>query len=89
MVSLRAPFARLDADELQGYGPETITISRLERGVYRYAVHRFSGTRGIAASGARVDVYVGGVMPLAVARTSPMCGVVAGIRIVIWSDNRV
>lgn len=53
------PFVCLDVDDTNGFGPETITIGRPQNGTYRYVVRRFSSTGTIAASGARVSVYVG------------------------------
>jgi hypothetical protein len=53
------PFVCLDVDDTSGFGPETITIARPGAGTYRYVVHRFSSDGTIAASGARVAVYVG------------------------------
>ncbi|MEO8029222.1 MAG: carboxypeptidase regulatory-like domain-containing protein [Gemmatimonadota bacterium] len=61
------PFAALDVDNTSGFGPETITITQQSSGVYRYSVHDFSDdnlTTGspLAASGARVDLYIHGVL---------------------------
>lgn len=61
-----APFACLDVDDISSFGPETITISQLFDGVYRYSVQNFSasGNGGnatsttLASSNARVEVYV-------------------------------
>lgn len=54
------PFAQLDVDDTNGFGPETITISQtLTGGLYRYSVHHWSGTQSIATSGALVRVYQG------------------------------
>jgi hypothetical protein len=56
------PFARLDADDTDGFGPETITIYQQVAGVYQFQVHDYTtgdnpdGT-ALLASGARVDVY--------------------------------
>lgn len=53
-----APFAALDVDDVTGFGPEVITVTRLYPGTYRYAVYNFSGTfsPGMTGSGARVEV---------------------------------
>jgi hypothetical protein len=56
------PFARLDNDVTNGFGPETITIAQQFAGVYRYSVNRFSGSGSIATSGARVDLYRGNIL---------------------------
>jgi len=53
----------LDVDDVTSYGPETITISTLLAGTYRYSVHNYSdryfgsGATGIASSPAKVEVY--------------------------------
>jgi uncharacterized protein YfaP (DUF2135 family) len=53
------PFASLDTDDTTSYGPETITITNFTAGTYKYFVHRWSGSGGIAGSGATVRVYTG------------------------------
>ncbi|GLC25492.1 Ig-like domain-containing protein [Roseisolibacter agri] len=53
------PFVCLDVDDVNGGGPETITIVRQQTGTYHYAVNQFSSDGTIATSGARVAVYVG------------------------------
>jgi uncharacterized protein YfaP (DUF2135 family) len=57
-----SPFARLDVDETDGFGPETITISQQFPGVYRYYVYQWSSAGSIPASNARVDVYQGNTL---------------------------
>ncbi|WMY72546.1 tetratricopeptide repeat protein [Buttiauxella selenatireducens] len=55
----------LDVDDIDSYGPETITLTKRENGQsYIYAVHDFSdreqpGTMNLSASQAKVFVYVG------------------------------
>jgi hypothetical protein len=61
------PFATLDVDETDGFGPETITLVQQRNGVYRYSVHDYSNSdlnpsSALAASGARVDLYLGGAL---------------------------
>jgi tetratricopeptide (TPR) repeat protein len=56
--------AWLDVDDIDSYGPETITIDKKRYGTpYTYAVHDFSNQRAddrlLSESGARVFVYVG------------------------------
>ena len=57
--------ALLDVDDVDGYGPETITINRKHDGErYVYAVHSYSNqnekdTDKLSKSGAKVFVYVG------------------------------
>src|SRR5690606_31228252 len=53
---------RLDVDDTQSYGPETITVFPTAAGTYRYSVHNWSdqgafGAQGIADSPARVEVH--------------------------------
>jgi len=61
-----APYAGLDLDDRDGYGPETITLTRLNGGVYRYSVHDYtnhgatSPTHELGRSGATVQVIAGG-----------------------------
>ncbi len=56
--------AELDRDDTDSYGPETITVTLDEEGVYRYSVHDYSNqssssSKGIANSNATVKVYSG------------------------------
>ncbi len=52
-----APYAMLDIDDMNGYGPETITVYQQFTGTYTYYVHNYSGTPDLAGCGARVQVY--------------------------------
>lgn len=52
-----APFVFLDVDDVNGFGPETTTITNLFPGTYEFYVENFSGTPAIAGSGAQVSVY--------------------------------
>jgi uncharacterized protein YjdB len=54
-----SPFASLDVDDTSGFGPETITISQVFAGTYRYYIHHYSGAQTIATSSAVVRVYRG------------------------------
>ncbi|QIM43065.1 tetratricopeptide repeat protein [Leclercia adecarboxylata] len=55
----------LDVDDIDSYGPETITLTRRENGKsYIYVVHDYSdkyepGTKNLSRSDAKVFVYVG------------------------------
>ncbi|MFH0882205.1 MAG: carboxypeptidase regulatory-like domain-containing protein [bacterium] len=51
------PYATLDVDDTNGYGPETITIYQMVDGTYAYYVHNYSGYPDIAGSGATVSIY--------------------------------
>jgi uncharacterized protein YfaP (DUF2135 family) len=55
-----APFANLDVDDTDSYGPEVVTITRLMVGTYKYAVNRYSSDGTFAQSGARVEVNIPG-----------------------------
>lgn len=64
-----SPFAALDVDDTSSFGPETITITQVRDGIYRYSVHDFTNSAAtpeapssaLAQSGARVEVFIGGV----------------------------
>ena len=55
------PYALLDIDRTEGFGPETISVTRLQTGVYRYYVHNFKDEQGdtgpFSDSGATVQIY--------------------------------
>jgi uncharacterized protein YfaP (DUF2135 family) len=55
----RPPFVGLDVDDVTCYGPETITIRRLQPGTYTFAVHNFSGEAPLGTSLARISVLAG------------------------------
>jgi len=65
-----APFACLDNDVTSGSGPETITITQVLPGIYRYSVQNYSAAGNGSApndltlsnSGGRVDVYIGNTL---------------------------
>ena len=53
----------LDRDSIRSFGPETITITKQQKGIYRYAVHDYtnkesSSSMSLANSGAYVKVYL-------------------------------
>ena len=58
-----APFAGLDLDDTNAFGPETITITQFNSGNYRYSVHDYSNrssasSTALGSSGAKVEVYI-------------------------------
>ena len=58
MGSLTAvPYVNLDRDDVESYGPETITIKQTFEGVYSYAVHNYSESPELTRSGAVVKVF--------------------------------
>ena len=62
-----APFASLDVDDTDSFGPEVITIFDFpQAGTYRYSVHNYSSTfnPGIAGSPAQVELNVNGSITL-------------------------
>ena len=55
-----APYAKLDTDDTNGYGPETITINQLFVGTYTYYIKNYSGGgSGLKNSNAVVQIYSG------------------------------
>jgi len=52
-----APYAQLDTDDTNGYGPETITLTSQFPGTYYYSVFNYSGSPDIKISSAKVEVY--------------------------------
>ena len=59
-----APYANLDVDDTDSFGPEVVTITRLMQGTYRYAVHNYSGTfdPGMTGSPVRVELSRSGTL---------------------------
>ncbi len=62
-----APFACLDQDVTSGFGPETMTITQVLTGRYRFSVNDYTNRRNssstaLSQSGARVDVYLGNTL---------------------------
>jgi hypothetical protein len=55
------PYAMLDIDDLDGYGPETITIDSL-RDTCKFSVYRYSSTPDITVSRAHIDFYKGSAL---------------------------
>ena len=54
------PYAKLDTDDTNGYGPETITINQLFAGTYTYYIKNYSGgSSGLKNSNAVVQIYSG------------------------------
>lgn len=58
-------FVRLDVDDRDGQGPETITVLGVLPGTYRYFVHDYTNrddpdSKALANSGAEVKLYQGG-----------------------------
>lgn len=57
----RTDEAGLDTDDTSGFGPEIVSVFKLQNGVYRYSVHHFSGTGSISTSKANVSMMIDGV----------------------------
>ncbi len=60
------PFAALDVDDVNGFGPETITITNFFTGTYHYYIHNFSGSPPLAGCGATAQLYTGAGLVAAV-----------------------
>lgn len=61
MGSLNSPpFAELDVDDTQSFGPENIRISEMKDGEYEYAVHHYAGEGTVTTSDAKVAFTGGG-----------------------------
>jgi hypothetical protein len=61
------PHAALDIDNTDGFGPETITITKQFSGVYRFSVHDYTNSdlnpsSALAGSGARVQLFLNGAL---------------------------
>jgi uncharacterized protein YfaP (DUF2135 family) len=59
-----APFARLDIDDVDAFGPETITLTKFNPGGYRFSVHDYSNrssasSNELGRSAAKVELYTG------------------------------
>lgn len=73
--STRAPYAWLDLDDVDGEGPETITIYQFQSGTYKYFVHNYDGSPDITASSAVVQIYnENGLIAQFSVPTSPVAG---------------
>lgn len=55
--ALAAPYALLDYDYTDGYGPETMTIYQMFNGTYQYYVYNYSESPAITTSQAVVQIY--------------------------------
>ncbi|MDE4454417.1 carboxypeptidase regulatory-like domain-containing protein [Psychrobacter sp. DAB_AL62B] len=55
-----APFANLDVDDTDSFGPEFVTVRNLMVGRYRYGVHNYSGTQGPGIKDSPVSVFLAG-----------------------------
>ena len=56
-----APYAKLDLDDWDSFGPETITINQLFAGTYTYYIKNYhpGGAQGLKNSNAVVQIYSG------------------------------
>jgi len=52
-----APYAALDHDDTDSYGPETMTIYEMYPGVYKYYIYNYSTSPDITTSSAVVQIY--------------------------------
>ncbi len=51
------PYATLDRNDIDGFGPETISVSQMVDGTYQYWVQQFSFDGSLETSNATVSVY--------------------------------
>jgi len=51
------PFANLDVDDTDSFGPETVTIVGRFEGTYHYAVHNYNESPSLTVSEAQVQVF--------------------------------
>jgi hypothetical protein len=56
-----SPYANLDTDERYSFGPEVVSISKLQPGTYRYSVRHYAGDGQISTSNAEVNIVIPGV----------------------------
>jgi len=54
------PYASLDVDDTDSFGPEVITVSKFNTGTYRYSVHHYAGPGTIFSSPTRVELTLKG-----------------------------
>ena len=52
-----APYATLDTDDVNGYGPETITIKQSFPGTYVYYIYQYSSDSNLPSSDAVIQIY--------------------------------
>ena len=52
-----APYATLDVDDTDGYGPETMTIKQPFSGTYVYYIYQYSSTGSLQESGASIQIF--------------------------------
>ncbi len=55
-----APFANLDVDDTNSFGPEFVTVRNLMIGRYRYGVHNYSKTKNPGLKDSPVSVFLAG-----------------------------
>jgi uncharacterized repeat protein (TIGR01451 family) len=52
-----APFAALEHDATNGFGPETVTIAQFFPGTYSYFAHKYAGIGPLTGSAATLKIY--------------------------------
>jgi hypothetical protein len=52
------PGVILDHDVVSGFGPETITVSQIFPGIYRYSIHQFAGNSDICSTAGQITVNI-------------------------------
>jgi len=51
------PYATLDIDKVDGYGPETVTIKQSFSGTYIYYIYQYSSAGSLPSSGGTIQIY--------------------------------
>jgi hypothetical protein len=76
----------LDVDDIDGFGPETVNMRTAEAGAYRVMAHYYAD-RGIGASNATMEIYVGGVLQGSYAAAGMRCNDLWDVGTVNWSGG--
>ena len=51
------PYATLDIDKVDGYGPETVTIKQSFSGTYIYYIYQYSSAGSLTSSGGTIQIF--------------------------------
>jgi hypothetical protein len=54
---LSPPYAQLDRDEINVFGPEIVTIKTRDPGIYKYGVYLFAGIGSLSTASGVVKVF--------------------------------
>ena len=56
-ASTEPPYATLDIDKVDGFGPETVTIKQSFPGTYIYYIYQYSSAGSLTSSGGTIQIY--------------------------------